>query len=143
MKFTLHIDPAREEECIVYAKEQRPLLQSIERLVRESESYLLGRDGEDLIVLDPAEVCCFITEEEKVCAVIGHRRLTVKKRLYQLLEELGGDFIRINQGCIANVRKIERFTPSIGGALQVVFLGGHRDYVSRRELKHVKERIGI
>ena len=143
MKFTLHIDPAREEECIVYAKEQRPMLSQIEHLVSESDCRLLGRDGVDWVVLQPHEVCCFVTEDEKVCAVVGQKRLPVKKRLYQLLEELGGDFIRINQGCIANVRNIERFTPSIGGALQVVFVGGYRDYVSRRELKNLKERMGL
>ena len=143
MKFTLHIDPLREEECIVYAKEHRDQLAQIERAARESDNCLLGRDGEDLVVLNPEEVCCFVTDGEKVCAVIGQKRLAVKKRLYQLLEDLGGDFIRINQGCVANMRQIERFVPSIGGALQVVFRGGYRDYVSRRELKNLKERMGL
>ena len=52
-------------------------------------------------------------------------------------------FVRINQSCLGNVRRIARFDASIGGSLMVTFENGHRDYVSRRQLKTVKERMGM
>ena len=64
-------------------------------------------------------------------------------RLYQLEELLDASFVKINQSSIVNVKKIERFEASIGGALLVILQNGHRDYVSRRQVKAVKERIGF
>ena len=56
---------------------------------------------------------------------------------------LGTDFIKINQSCIANIRQIQRFDTSFSGTLRVIFKNGYTDYVSRRQLKAVKERLGL
>ena len=53
------------------------------------------------------------------------------------------NFVRINQSCIANINQIKKFSASFNGFLQVHFKNGYIDYVSRRELKNVKERVGI
>ena len=52
-------------------------------------------------------------------------------------------FIYINQGCLANINLIDRFDASIGGTLLIIFKSGYKDYVSRRQLKKIKERLGI
>ena len=44
---------------------------------------------------------------------------------------------------IANLKKVEKFSAAFSGALQVNFKNGYVDYVSRRNLKNVKERLGI
>jgi len=38
---------------------------------------------------------------------------------------------------------IKKFDVSFGGALTVIFKNGYTDYVSRRQMKIVKERIGF
>ncbi len=143
MKFTLHIDKEREEEVLIYAHENRPVFAEIERLLAGTETTLVGYEQDQIVVLKFKEVSCFVSSNDKVYAVMGQRRYLVKRRLYQLQEQLGADYIRINQSYIANVRQISRFSASIGGSLQVIFRDGSKDYVSRRELKKVKERIGI
>ena len=67
----------------------------------------------------------------------------LKSRLYQLEKNLNDNFVKINQSCIANIKKIEKFKASVGGALMVIFKNGYEDYVSRRNLKNVKERLGL
>ena len=64
-------------------------------------------------------------------------------RLWQLEELLGEEFLKINQSCLANVSRIKRFRASFGGSLLVSFACGYEDYVSRRQLKQVKERMGM
>ena len=44
---------------------------------------------------------------------------------------------------LANLRKIARFEASYSGTLRVVFNNGDTDYVSRRNVRHVKERLGV
>ncbi len=143
MKFTLHIQEDREEEIIIYAREDRAVFREIQRLVAGTDTNLVGYEGDSIVLLKPKQISCFVSGGDKVFAIAGEHRYLVKKRLYQLEEQLGKDYIKINQSCLANVGQISRFSASIGGSLEVVFRDGYKDYVSRRELKKVKERMGI
>ena len=42
-----------------------------------------------------------------------------------------------------NVSKIKLFDVNFGGALKVILKSGYSDYVSRRQVKNVKEWLGI
>lgn len=52
-------------------------------------------------------------------------------------------FVKLNQGCIANVHCIQKFAATFGGSLRVLFVNGYSDYVSHLELKNVKRRFGL
>ena len=56
---------------------------------------------------------------------------------------LGDDYLKINQSCIVNIKAIKQFDVSLGGSLMISLKNGYRDYVSRRQVKAVKERIGF
>ena len=52
-------------------------------------------------------------------------------------------YVKINQSCYANIKNIKKFESTIGGSLKVIFKNNYVDYISRRELKNVKERMGL
>lgn len=143
MKCQTIIDKSRDEEVLIYAHAESSLTREIEALVTAHSTELIGYGERSVITLSPAEVICFTAESDKVYALTDTEQLRIRSRLYTLEEALGGDFVRINQSCIANIKKIKRFEASFGGALLVIFKNGHKDYVSRRQLKAVKERIGF
>ena len=143
MKTTVHIDPTREEELIIYAHEKSELVDRLVALAKEEAEGLVGYRDRAFRPLDPATVDCFVAEEGKVFALTEEGRWQLQMRLYRVEQMLGDRFVKINQSCLANVRRIKRFDVSIGGALMVSFACGHRDFVSRRQLKTVKERIGF
>ena len=143
MKCTIVIAPDREEEAVLYLHRKSNLAEKIEELIATESVELLGYSNNSIVKLTSDEIFCFVTEQNKTYAITGEQTLWIKQRLYTLEELLGREFVRINQSCIANMSKIERFETSIGGALSVVFQNGYRDYVSRRQLKIVKERVGI
>lgn len=144
MKYTTIIDPGGEQEVIIRARRRTPDIEALEDYIRHMNTELLGYGDEGQIIpLRPDEVSCFTAQEGRVYALTGAERLAVRLPLYALEEILGDGFIRINQSCLGNVRKITRFDASIGGSLMVTFSCGHRDYVSRRQLKTVKERMGM
>ena len=142
MKFRLFIDRDREEEVIVYAHEKSRLVSSIEKLVSDN-AELTGYNGKTAVKINLSEVYCFVTERNKVYAVTEKEKLQMKLRLYQLEEIADENFVKINQSCIANIRTIERFDASVSGTMRVVFKNGYTDYVSRRQMKTVKERLGL
>ncbi len=143
MKVTTVIDPTREEEIIIYVKKESPLADAIEKLAREGEKELVGYKDSCSYILDPAEILYFSTEGSRVTATTQEGSFTLKTRLYALEEELPKNFIKINKSCIANIKMISRFDSSFSGTLIVIFKNGNRDYVSRRNIKKVKERLGL
>ena len=144
MKYTIIIDKNREEEVIIYAKEKSTLTDEIERLVNDNNPELIGYDksGEG-VKLTTDEVYCFTAEDNKIFAITEKDKLRIKCRLYQLEEILPEYFVKINQSCVANIRKIARFDTSVSGTLLIKFKNGYKDYVSRRQMKAVKERFGL
>ena len=143
MKLTVIIDKERDEEIVLYLKEHNALEKRIKGLLDANEVGLIGYDGQQIVRLEMDEVSCFSVELGRTVAVIGEKRYRIDKRLYELSAILDDTFIKINQSCIANIKMIERFDASLGGSLIVIFKDGNRDYVSRRQLKNVKERIGF
>ena len=143
MDFKLILDKERKEEVVVYAKEKTALVKEIEELVNKSQESIIGYNSDEMIRLNPKEVYCFTIENNKLYAVMENDKLLIKQRLYQLEEELDNDFVKINQSSIANIKKIDRFKATLGGSLIVLFKNGYRDYVSRRQARYVKERLGV
>lgn len=143
MKFTLKIDKEREEEIVLYLHERRILADKIEELISDMQMELVGYRENEIVKLDLSDVISFSVFGGKTFAATDKGKYVIKKRLYELEDMLGADFVKINQSVIANTKKIERFETTPHATLCVVFNNGIRDYVSRRQLKAVKERMGI
>ena len=143
MEYKIEISPSQSEDIIISARERTPLLEKIEELIASSGQTLLGYNGDDTVILDAEDINCFFVEASKVYALTDKERWQIKSRLYQLEAAFSGRFIKINQSCLINPNKIERFNTSIAGTLSVILKNGYKDYVSRRQLREVKERIGL
>ena len=143
MKCTLIITDEHEEEVVIYARERTKLTNDIEMLVCGSVPELIGYKENEVVKLNSDLISCFTVEGNKVYALTDSEKLQIKLRLNQLEEMLPDAFVKINQSCIANIRKIERFDTSVSGTLLIKFKNGYKDYVSRRQMKAVKERFGL
>lgn len=143
MKYEIIINPNAEERVVIYAKENNPLTERIKELIEESAPTLTGYCGSEIKTLLADEIYCITVIDNKVFALLKAEKFLIKKRLYILEDILGEQFIKINQSCLANIKKIEGFDASVSGTLKVRFKNGYTDYVSRRQLKFVKERLGL
>lgn len=143
MKIQIVIDPNRDEEIHIFAHEKTQLINEIEELVKSSSFDLIGYTEDETVKLNLNDVYCFVTDNNKVYALTENEKYRLKSRLYQLEENLNNNFVKINQSCIANIKKVDRFKATVGGSLTVIFKNGYVDFVSRRNLKNVKERLGL
>lgn len=130
------------DEVRVYAKERNSLIDAIENMCVIDDN-ILGYDKDSIVELNLNDIECFYTQKDRVYAVSKNKVYSVKKRLYELYELSKDSFVYINQGCLGNINKISRFDVSIGGSLLVVFNSGYKDFVSRRRVKEIKERMGL
>lgn len=144
MKCTTYIDKEKEEEVLIYAHEKTKLIEDIEKLVESSAVEIVATLNGEKIIINPLDVCCFISEGNKIFALVDDKKYQIKYRLYQLEEmKINHHFMKINQSCYANIKQIKKFDLTILGTIKVIFNNGYTDYISRRQLKHVKERMGI
>lgn len=142
MKFSLFIDANREEEVQVFAHAKSPLTDRIEQLVNE-QGELFGFCEQTTVRLHIEQIECFFSEGERVFAQTADARWQVRGRLYQLEQQYAARFVRINRSCLVAPDAIERFDAVFSGALRVTLKSGYCDYVSRRQLRQVKERLGL
>ena len=143
MKFTVILNSEREDEVIVYAKEKNSLVKSIEELVNGADNYFTVQNERGIKRITEKEAYCFYIEDKKVYALTEKEKLLLKMRLYSIEEKLSEDFIKINQSTVINIKKIQRFDVSVTRTLKVVLKNGYTDYVARRRIKNVKERLGL
>lgn len=143
MKYKIFIDKEHEEEILIYAHKKTKLINNIEQLILNDSIELTGYSNGRLFPLNITDIFCFIVEDNKIFAITEKEKLQIKTRLYILEEKLPDNFIKINQSCLANIKLIDRFDASIYGALSVKFKNGYTDYVSRRNIKKVKERLAL
>ena len=141
MKYKIEIHENQEEDIIIYAKAPTDTLQKIEALLEVQQGELFGYAKGDTVKLNGEDVCCFLVEAGKVYALTEHERWQVKERLYQLEQQYEKSFVKINQSCLVNLSAIAKFQSFIDGSLSVVLKNGYQDYISRRQLKSVKERM--
>lgn len=143
MKIKIVVDPTCEEEVVIFTRERTPLVEEIERLVSDKPLELLGFTDDESAILEYVKVSRFTVESDKIYAYVGAKRYRIKQRLYQIEQQAPDCFVRIHQSCLANLRQIARFEAAYSGTLRVVFKNGDVDYVSRRNVRHVKERLGV
>ncbi len=145
VKYEIVIDPTGEECVTIRVHKKNETVEALISLLDQTQTHetLIGYEDGGCVPLELADVCCFIVEEGHVIALVGEHHYRIRRRLYQLEACLPRDFVKINQSAIANLRQVTRFDTTFGGSLCVHFRNGYRDFVSRRNLRHVKERMGI
>ena len=140
MKIKIFIDKEHDEEVVIYAREKTELVEKIERLVKGNGNIVAKRERVAYNI-NLCDVVCFTSDDNKVFAQAGKEIFEVDEKIYELEESLPDNFIKINKSCIANIDKIQSFDATVTGTLAVNFKNGYRDYVSRRRMKYVKERL--
>ena len=66
MKCEVIIDENTEPKVVIYAKQKTSLVNEIKRLCADDEISIVGSDGYDSVLLDVAQINCFVVEMEKV-----------------------------------------------------------------------------
>lgn len=143
MKCEVIVDSQCEEKVVIYTKNENSLVKDIISLVEDNDMEILGYLGKEIVKLNPSDIYCISVIDNKIFAICENDRFLLKERLYVYEGKLPHNFVKINQSCIANINKIDRFDTSFSGTLKIRFKNGYTDYVSRRQLKFIKERIGI
>lgn len=109
-----------------------------------SDNYLMVDNDMEKIKLFYNEIICFFTEKNIIYVKTDKNKYRIKSRIYELESVLPEDtFVKINQGVIANIKKIKKVSPCINGTMRIEFLNNDIEYASRRSVKSIKEKLGL
>ena len=144
MKVTLDIRKSFSQEMLTIQAPERSqrIDQVIEFVEQLDHSHRLkGKKNEETYLLDPAIIDRIYIENRQVLAEAKGEHYTLSLRLYQVLELLPANFIKISQSEIVNLKAIQRFTITPNGLVEIHLTSGQVTYSSRRYLKSIKEKL--
>lgn len=128
---TIHVQEwsAEVEELVQQIKQTKP-------------KRIVGIKEEQSILLEPFEIEYVFAEARKVFAVIHNQKVELKMKLYEverLLEPY--QFTRFSKSVVGNLNLISRFELAFNGNLCVIFKSGNKEYVTRKYVHVLKEKL--
>ena len=86
----------------------------------------------------------FYAEDKGVLCQTGKGTFTVRRRLYELEEELAGTkFVRVSNSEIVNLDRVTGLDLTLAGTIKMTLEGGTVCWVSRRYVKKIKQALGL
>lgn len=144
MKVKIDIDENHKGTSITITTDQwtEELQALVQQIQTEKPQRIFGIDGEQTILLQPEEIDFLYVENRKVYAALPKKRLEVRMKLFELEQILHvHHFMRFSKSVLGNINNIQRFELSFSGNLCVYFISGNKEYVSRKYVTNIKERL--
>lgn len=146
MQVEVKIDSAYAEPKVIVLTSA--MTEEVNRLVKKlSEDFpkmLAGIRNDRCELLEQTEIIRIYAASGKVYAVTAKGEYVLRRRLYELEEQLaGGSFVRISNSEMINLKKVEHFDLSFTGTIYVKLSNQTSTYVSRRYVSKIKTVLGI
>jgi len=144
VKVKIDIDEQYEGTSITIQTDQwtEELQALVNQIQAEKPQRIFGIDGEQTILLQPANIDFLYVENRKVYAALLEQRLEVRMKLFELERILHvHHFMRFSKSVLGNINNIQRFELSFSGNLCVYFMSGNKEYISRKYVTSIKEQL--
>ncbi len=146
MQVEVKIDSAYAEPKVIVLTSA--MTEEVNRLVKKlSEDFpkmLAGIRNDRCELLEQTEIIRIYAASGKVYAVTAKGEYVLRRRLYELEEQLAGSsFVRISNSEMINLKKVEHFDLSFTGTIYVKLSNQTSTYVSRRYVSKIKTVLGI
>ncbi len=146
MDVEIKLEPGRAApKVIILTGEMTDQVTDLARRLTAGESrFLPGRQGDQVVLLDPENICRIYAQGQQVLARLEQDTAVLKFRLYELEERLSGSgFLRISHAELVNFSKVKHLDLSMAGAISLSLTNGDSTFVSRRYMSRIKQYLGI
>ena len=126
---------------VLRVKKKSPKIDKIAQEISSEPQELTVRLNERHVIISTKEVVRIFSNQKKVYLETFTDEFIIERRLYDLIEELPGYFVRISNTEIINLNKVREFELSKTGHIIIHFKNQSMTSSSRRYLKQVKERL--
>ncbi len=146
MKVEIEINPNIEDTTVVIKAKQDSI--EVQKLIQKIQSInynnkIVVSKDDKAFILDFNEIESIYSRQGKVYVRKDNEEYITKSKLYELEEELNENFIRISNSEIINIDKVKNLDLSITGTIEISTKTGYTTYVSRRNIKKIKQYLKI
>ena len=144
MKFKLLINPKKDEFVQAQVHQENDFTKELKDFVltNGNSNQLLVYDDKDAITLSLDDIALITIIDDKTYAICNNQKqYRIKKRIYQLVNELPKHFWRINKSSIANRYQISRFAETQMAGINIIMKNGLTDYVSSRCFAKIRKEL--
>ena len=145
MKVSVDISPEyKEPYAVIYTDQMTDEIRRMIEILGANETPITAlQNEEDLVVLQPKEIFMVRVENGDTVIYSEKNRYRSRKRLYELGQQLGKQFMQISKTTLINLSYMDCIEPGFGGTLLLKLKNGNKDYVSRKYLPDFKKYLGL
>lgn len=145
MKVNIVVEPDLKENFVeIHVGElTKEIIQLSEFLQRKGSVITVTDEHERIVIIEEADIVALHAEKKWCRIYTDTENYSCRKRLYEVGNMLGADFMRISKSIIVNLQKIESVEAVFNGMLLLRMKNGSKEYVSRTYLPQMKEYLGI
>ena len=134
----------KEPYAIIYTDRMTDEIQRVIDGFGLNESPVTALQNEkDIIILLPKEIYMVRVENGDTVIYGKDRSYRSRKRLYELEQQLGKQFMQISKSTLVNLSYMDSVESGFSGTLLLKLKNGCKDYVSRRYLPQFKKYLGL
>jgi len=136
----------KEPFAVIHAGELTPEIAELAREISQfgnGKGVIIGSLDERMVVIDPEHIVLIRVESEKVYIVTYENTYRIGKRMYELLDILGKDFMQVSKSAAINLKYLESVEPSFNGVMLLHMKNGEKEYISRKFVPQLKKYLGL
>ena len=146
MKVDINISPdIKEAYVVIHTKEMNDEIAGLAKDISEytSGGKIIGNADDQMIILEADTISVIRVENEKVYVVSDGVTYRVTKRMYELLDTLGKDFMQVSKSASINLKYLKSVEPYFNGVMVLHLKDGETEYISRKYVPALKKYLGI
>ena len=127
----------------IYADAITDEVQRVIDVLDSKDIPLIVQNKERMVVLKAEEIYMIRVEGGDTVIYTENKKYYSRRRLYEMLEQIGTCFMQISKQTVINLSCIKSIETGFGGTLLLKLKNGSSDYVSRKYLPNLKRYLGI
>lgn len=138
-------DKCTEPKIVIITNQVTEEINSIMHTLSSKPLDMITGFHNDLAqILSATDIVRIYANRGKTFASVGKKEYILRRRLYELEEQLYQySFVRISNSEIVNLKKVRNFDLSLSGTICVALSDGTVTYVSRRYIPKIKQILGL
>ena len=145
MKVSIDLSPEyKESYAVIHTDKVTDEIMRIVEMFGSNETPVTAlQNEEEIVVLKPREIYMVRVEGGDTLIYGERQKYRSRKRLYELAEILGKQFMQISKTTLINLSYIDSIEPGFSGTMLMKLKNGNKDYVSRKYLPEFKRYLGL
>lgn len=129
--------------AVIYTDALTDEIQRSIDILSANDSPIVAQTEDRFVIIRPDEVYMIRVENRDTVIYTENEHFYSRKRLYEVLGQLGAGFMQISRQTIINLSKVKSVEAGFSGTLLLKLSNGSSDYVSRTYLPEFKKYLGL